>query len=58
MNSAKEINIELKNTGKRLWQRNYCEHVIRGEKDMKEKREYISNNAIKWEMDEYNPANK
>ncbi|MBI4650701.1 transposase [Candidatus Desantisbacteria bacterium] len=38
---------------KRLWQRNYYEHVIRDENDLKCTREYIINNPIKWEMDEY-----
>jgi putative transposase len=36
-----------------VWQRNYYEHVIRNEADLAEKREYIDNNALKWELDEY-----
>ncbi|ACF12008.1 conserved hypothetical protein [Chlorobaculum parvum NCIB 8327] len=37
---------------KRLWQRNYWEHVIRSEKDLCEIREYICNNPIRWSTDE------
>jgi hypothetical protein len=42
---------------KRLWQRNYYEHVIRNEDDLKQTREYILYNPLKWEMDEENPEN-
>ena len=40
---------------KNLWQRNYYEHVIRNEKDLRQIREYIVNNPLKWELDEENP---
>ena len=33
---------------KKIWQRNYYEHVIRNENDYIEKAEYIDNNPIKW----------
>ncbi len=36
-----------------VWQRNYYEHIIRNEADLAEKREYIRNNPLKWELDEY-----
>jgi len=36
-----------------LWQRNYYEHVIRNEKELHALREYIVNNPLKWELDEY-----
>jgi REP element-mobilizing transposase RayT len=36
-----------------IWQRNYHEHVIRDERDLLKKREYIINNPMKWELDEY-----
>lgn len=42
---------------KRLWQRNYYEHVIRGDKDLAAIREYICNNPLKWELDSENPEN-
>ncbi len=43
---------------KKLWQRNYYEHVIRNEKAMNEICEYIKNNPMKWEHDDYNPKKK
>lgn len=36
-----------------VWQRNYYEHVIRGERDLKEIRSYIENNPAKWFFDDY-----
>ena len=52
----------VKNNGwepfeKRLWQRNYYEHIIRNEKDLKQTREYIINNPLEWESDTENPKN-
>ena len=44
-------------TGQRgavLWQRNYYEHVIRNEKDLKAKRDYIFSNPLNWENDDEN----
>jgi REP element-mobilizing transposase RayT len=38
------------------WQRNYYEHVIRNEDDLVKIREYIANNAVKWDLDNENPA--
>jgi len=43
---------------KRLWQRNYYEHVIRDEDDLNEIRQYIIDNPLNWATDEENPANK
>ena len=37
----------------KLWQRNYYEHIIRNEKEYLEIKEYIINNPLKWEKDEY-----
>lgn len=36
-----------------LWQKSYYEHIIRNEKDLQEKRNYILNNPLKWNEDEY-----
>ena len=41
--------------GNRVWQRNYYEHVVRGEEDLNQIRQYILENPIKWDMDEENP---
>ncbi len=43
---------------KRLWQRNYYEHVIRNDDDLNEIRQYIIDNPLKWELDSENPINK
>jgi len=40
------------------WQRNYYEHVIRNEKELKRIREYIQNNPLKWELDRENSNSK
>ncbi|MFH1665640.1 MAG: transposase [Candidatus Omnitrophota bacterium] len=51
--STKQINIIRDTPGMRLWQRNYYEHVIRDESDLNRIREYITNNPLRWEEDEY-----
>ena len=40
---------------RRLWQRNYYEHVIRDDDELNRAREYITNNPLKWELDSENP---
>ena len=42
---------------KKLWQRNYYEHIIRNETELNRIREYIINNPLKWELDKENPIN-
>jgi len=37
---------------KRIWQRSYYEHVIRNETDLYELRKYISENPLKWQLDQ------
>jgi len=37
---------------KRLWQKNYYEHIIRNERSLENIREYILGNPINWEQDE------
>ena len=39
---------------KKIWQRNYYEHVIRDENDYITKAEYILNNPLKWELEGHN----
>jgi REP element-mobilizing transposase RayT len=36
-----------------FWQRSFYDHIIRNEKDLKNIREYILNNPLKWELDKY-----
>jgi REP element-mobilizing transposase RayT len=40
---------------KKLWQRNYYDHIIRSEEDMNKIREYIETNPSGWHEDEENP---
>ena len=54
---TKHINALRGTPGLPVWQRNYYEHVIRNEDDLSEKREYILNNALKWDLDSENPKN-
>ena len=36
-----------------LWQRNYYEHIIRNEEELNKIREYIRNNPLNWQIDDY-----
>jgi len=40
---------------RRLWQRNYYEHVIRDEKALNRIRRYIDENPARWAFDDENP---
>jgi REP element-mobilizing transposase RayT len=40
-----------------VWQRNYYEHVIRNDKDLQNKTDYIHANPLLWERDHDNPMN-
>jgi REP element-mobilizing transposase RayT len=44
-------------TQKKIWQRNYYEHIIRDEDDYQQIAEYIELNPINWEYDNENPTN-
>ena len=53
---TKRIN-QLRGTpGTAGWQRNYYEHVICDEEDLRRIREYIAQNPLSWEIDEENPG--
>jgi REP element-mobilizing transposase RayT len=39
------------------WQPRFFDHIIRNEKSLKNIRQYIVNNPLKWELDKNNPAN-
>lgn len=43
---------------KRLWQRNYYEHIVRDEVDLERIRDYIQSNPADWDEDEENPKFK
>ena len=41
----------------KFWQRNYYEHIIRNEKDLQNKTDYIEANSLLWDEDDENPIN-
>jgi len=49
------IHKEHNTTG--IWQRNYYEHILRDEKDLQNKADYIEANPSLWDEDDNNPAN-
>uniref|UniRef100_Q3ARH7 Transposase IS200-like domain-containing protein n=1 Tax=Chlorobium chlorochromatii (strain CaD3) TaxID=340177 RepID=Q3ARH7_CHLCH len=46
---------KLPSFNKRIWQRNYYEHIIRNESDYTHIYDYIQNNPQQWEMDTLYP---
>ena len=42
---------------KKLWLRNYYDHIIRNEDELHKIREYIIDNPSQWESDRNNPKN-
>ena len=40
-----------------MWQRNYYEHIIRDERDLQNKTDYIEANPMLWDEDDENPIN-
>jgi REP-associated tyrosine transposase len=56
--STKEMNrIETDKAITKFWQRNYYEHIIRDEKDLQNKTDYIEANPTLWDEDDDNPQN-
>jgi Transposase and inactivated derivatives len=56
--STKEMNhIETDKAITKFWQRNYYEHIIRDEKDLQNKSNYIQANPWLWNDDDDNPHN-
>jgi putative transposase len=53
--SARRINECRGTPGIPVWQRNYYEHVIRDEEDLRRIRQYIVDNPANWARDEDNP---
>jgi hypothetical protein len=42
----------------KFWQRNYYEHIIRDEKELEQKTDYILDNPSRGEDDQENPKKK
>jgi REP element-mobilizing transposase RayT len=55
--ATKRINQSRHTPSQPVWQRNYYEHVIRGETDLNRIRQYIRDNPARWTEDIYNPTN-
>jgi REP element-mobilizing transposase RayT len=56
--STKEMNrIETDKAITKFWQRNYYEHIIRDQKDLQNKTDYIEANPSLWDEDDDNPQN-
>lgn len=56
--STKEMNkVETTGAVTKFWQRNYYEHIIRDEKDLQNKTDYIEANPLLWDEDDENPVN-
>jgi len=53
--STKRINERRGTPGERVWQRNYYEHIIRNDADLRRIREYIASNPLGWSEDPENP---
>lgn len=51
------INLMRKTDGVPVWQRNYYEHIIRNDKDLQSKTDYIYANPQLWDEDDENPLN-
>ena len=53
---TKRLNNLRHTPGVPVWQRNYYEHVIRGDRELLRVREYILNNPLDWEHDRENSS--
>jgi len=52
--TTKQINESQNTPGKKIWQRNYYDHIIRNDKSLNNIRQYIKNNPATWNTDENN----
>jgi putative transposase len=53
MCSAKRINQIIDLSGTPFWQRNYYDRIIRDAQELYNTRQYIQNNPLKWNQDDY-----
>ena len=54
--AARRINELSATPGARVWQRNYYEHIVRNERELRLIRRYVANNPLGWDKDPENPA--
>jgi putative transposase len=57
MLTSKQINILRNTSGRKTWQPNYHDHVIRDEQEYYRIQQYIINNPAKWDDDTFNDNN-
>jgi putative transposase len=55
--SSRRINEILDSPGVPTWQRNYYEHIVRNQRELRAIQEYILANPINWALDQDNPEN-
>ena len=56
--TTRKINHIHRLAGKTVWQRNYHEHVIRNQRELEAKRNYVADNPMHWVLDAENPDRK
>ncbi len=54
--STRRINEATAAPRARVWQRNYYEHIIRNERELRLIRKYVVSNPLGWDKDPENPA--
>lgn len=54
--TAKRINLLRGTPGTPVWQRNYYEHIIRSDADLRRVREYIEANPARWTEGDRQPG--
>jgi len=53
--STKQTNLARGSPGAQLWQRGFCEHVVRHSRELDRLRTSIVQNPLQWELDGYHP---
>jgi putative transposase len=53
--TTKQINQIRQQIGESFWQRSFYDHIVRNEEELQRIRNYIIDNPLKWELDEYHP---
>ncbi len=56
--TTRRINSIRKTSGVTIWHRNYYEHIIRNQKELRLIHEYIAANPFRWAFDRENPKTK
>ncbi len=56
--TSRKINRIRKTPGKKLWQRNFHDHIIRNDRELFNICQYIIDNPLKWKIDNENPNNR